>query len=77
MFRLLLYSHLQAEPQTVLYTINNALYSTRSRLHIINIYCELEIVNVISNVKYVIKLKIISNKILNVGRIIVLIVITQ
>jgi hypothetical protein len=51
MFRLLLYSHLQAEPQTLLYTTNNALYSTGSSLHVINIYCELETVNVISNVK--------------------------
>ena len=50
MFRLLLYNHLEAEPQKVLYTINNALYSTRSRLHVINIYCELKI-NVISTVK--------------------------
>ena len=35
-----------------IYTINNALYSTRSRLHVINIYCELEI-NVISNIKFI------------------------
>jgi len=49
MFRLLLYSHLQVEPYKVLHTINNALYSTRSRLHVIDIR-ELK-VNVISNVK--------------------------
>jgi len=50
MFRLLLQSHLHAEPQKVLYTISNALYSTRSRLHVIDTYCELKR-NVISNVK--------------------------
>jgi len=33
MFRLLLMSHLQAEPQKVLYTINNVLWSKGSRLH--------------------------------------------
>ena len=32
MFRLLWYSHLQAEPQKVLYTISNAVYSTRSSI---------------------------------------------
>jgi len=42
MFRLLMYSHLQAEPYKVLYTISNALYSTRSCLHVISIYCELK-----------------------------------
>ena len=36
----------------MLYTINNALYSTRSGLRVINIYYELKI-NVISNVKNV------------------------
>ena len=50
MFRLRLYSHLQAEPQKVLYKINIVLYSTRSGLHVSNIYCELK-VNVISNAK--------------------------
>jgi hypothetical protein len=50
MFRLHLYSHLQAESQKVLYTINNALNSTKSRLHVIDIYCALKI-NIISNVE--------------------------
>ena len=50
----------------MLYTINNALYSTRSGLNVINIYCELNIVNVISNVKLVIRLKVISNNILRI-----------
>ena len=49
MFRLLLYSHLLAEPKKVLYTIN-FLHRTRFLLHVINIYYELKI-NVISNIK--------------------------
>jgi len=36
-------------PKQVLYTINNTLCSTRSRLHIIDIYYELKI-NLISNI---------------------------
>jgi len=45
MFRLLILSHLQAELQKVLYTINNALQSTRSRLHFINIYIDYDLIN--------------------------------
>jgi len=45
MFRLLLYGHLQAEPYEVLYTTTNALHSTKSRLHVINIYIYYELKN--------------------------------
>jgi len=38
-------------------------------LHVISLYYELKI-NVISNIKLVIRLKVTNNKILNVGRII-------
>jgi FAD synthase len=35
-----------------IYTINNALYSTQSRIHVINIYHELK-TNVFSNIKFI------------------------
>jgi hypothetical protein len=47
----------------MLYTVQDLI------LHVINIYYEFKI-NVISNVKKVVRLKVISNEILNVGRII-------
>jgi len=37
MFWFLLQSHLQVGPQKVIHAISNALYSTRSRLHVIKI----------------------------------------
>jgi len=50
MFRLPLYSHLQADPQKVLHRTKTLYTVPDLVLHVINIFCELK-VNVISNVK--------------------------
>jgi hypothetical protein len=48
----------------VLYTSNKDLHSTISRLHVINIYYELKIHAILKcKIAWVIRLKVISNKI--------------